>query len=96
MIVGAFTTHRDAPGGPMAYVTNVSSVSNLLRSSLYVLQTLLGDICLVGNITVALSLVAPLKMILFFFLADLSVLSRMVAQYMDNNSTDPDLDILCW
>ena len=51
----------------MAYVTNVSSVSNLLRSSLYVLQTLLGDICLVGNITVALSLVAPLKMILFFF-----------------------------
>ena len=67
VIVGAFTTHRDAPGGPMAYVTNVSSVSNLLRSSLYVLQTLLGDICLVGNITVTLSLIAPLTMILFFF-----------------------------
>ena len=31
----------------MAYVTNVSSASYLLRTSLYVLQTLLGDFCLV-------------------------------------------------
>ena len=28
--------------------------------------------------------------------ADLSVLSRMATQYMDNNSTNPALDILCW
>ena len=38
--VKAFTTYRDTP-------TGVSSPSNLLRSSLYVVQTLLGDLCLV-------------------------------------------------
>ena len=39
--------YRDAPGGPIAYLINISSASNLLRSSFYVLQTLLGDFCLV-------------------------------------------------
>ena len=47
-IVGAFTIYRDEPGGPMAYFANVSSSSYLLGlTSLYVLQTLLGDFCLV-------------------------------------------------
>ena len=47
MIVKAFITYRDAPGGPIAYFANLSSASNLLRSSFYALQTLLGDFCLV-------------------------------------------------
>ena len=46
-IVKSFTMYRDAPGGPIAYVNNLSSASFLLRSSFYVLQTLLGDFCLV-------------------------------------------------
>ena len=45
--MGAFTTYRNTPGGPMAHVTNVSSATYLLRSTFYVLQTLLGDSCLV-------------------------------------------------
>ena len=47
MIVKAFITYRDAPDGPIAYFANLSSPSNLLRSSFYALQTLLGDFCLV-------------------------------------------------
>ena len=45
--VKAFTTYRDAPGGPIAYFTNISSTSNLLRCSFYILQTLLADSCMV-------------------------------------------------
>ena len=45
--VKSFITYRDAPGGPIAYLNNLSSASNLLRSSFHVLQTLLGDFCLV-------------------------------------------------
>ena len=47
MTVKAFITYRDAPGGPIAHLANLSSASNLLRSSFYALQTLLGDFCLV-------------------------------------------------
>ena len=46
-IVKSFITYRDAPGGPIAYLNNISSTSFLLRSSFHVLQTLLGDFCLV-------------------------------------------------
>ena len=45
--VKAFITYRDAPGGPIAYLTNLSSASYLLKSSFYTLQTLLGDFCMV-------------------------------------------------
>ena len=61
--VRAFITYRDAPGGPIAYFTSISSASNLLRSSFYILQTLLADSCMVKKII--LSLVAPLYMIPF-------------------------------
>ena len=45
--VKAFITYQGVPGGTMAYLANLSSASNLLRSSFYVLQTLLGDFCMV-------------------------------------------------
>ena len=45
--VRAFITYRDAPGGSIAYFTSISSASNLLRSSFYILQTLLADSCMV-------------------------------------------------
>ena len=46
-IVKAFITYRDAPGGPIAYLTNISGASDLLKNLFYVLQTLLGDFCMV-------------------------------------------------
>ena len=64
MIVKAFITYRDAPGGPIGHLANLSSASNLLRSSFYALQTLLGDFCLVRKILL-LSLVASVYMIPF-------------------------------
>ena len=46
-IVKAFITYRNAPGGPIAYLNNLSSMVNLLKNLFYILQTLLGDFCLV-------------------------------------------------
>ena len=43
----AFITYRDAPGGPIAYLVNLSSATYLLKSSFYTLQTLMGDFCMV-------------------------------------------------
>ena len=45
--VKAFIAYRDTPGGPIAYLNNLSSAGNLLKNSIYGLQTLLGDFCLV-------------------------------------------------
>ena len=45
--VKAFITYRDVPGGPIAYLKNLSTMSNLIKNLFYVLQTLLGDFCLV-------------------------------------------------
>ena len=45
--VKAFITYRDTPGGPIAYLNNLSGASNLIKDLFYVLQTLLGDFCLV-------------------------------------------------
>ena len=45
--VKAFITYRDTPGGPIVYLKNLSSMSNLIKNLFYVLQTLLGDFCLV-------------------------------------------------
>ena len=89
--VKAFITYRDAPGGPIAYLGNFSSASYLLKASLYVLQTLLGDFCLVRKYCYYYS---SLRCTWYHF-ADLPVLSRMATQYMDSNTTDPALDILC-
>jgi len=50
--VKAFITYRDAPGGPIAYLTNLSSASYLLKSSFYTLQTLLGDFCMIYRCSV--------------------------------------------
>ena len=90
--VKAFITYRDAPGGPMAYLTNLSSASNLLRSSFYVLQTLLGDFCMVRKYHCYYHLLLHST---WYHFADLPVLSHMATQYMDNNTTDLALDILC-
>ena len=90
--VKAFITYRDAPGGPIAYLGNFSSASYLLKASLYVLQTLLGDFCLVRKYCYYHS---SLRCTWYDF-ADLPVLNRMATQYMDSNTTDPALDILCW
>ena len=91
-IVKSFITYRDAPGGPIAYLNNLSSVSFLLRSSFHVLQTLLGDFCLVRKYHCYHH---SLLRCTWYLFADLPVLSSMATQYMDNNSTDPTLDILC-
>ena len=61
--VKAFITYQDVPGGTMAYLANLSSTSNLLRSSFYVLQTLLGDFCMVWKYHCYF--IAPLYMIPF-------------------------------
>ena len=45
--VKAFIAYRDTPGGPIAYLNNSSGASNLIKNSIYVLQILLGDFCLV-------------------------------------------------
>ena len=91
-IVKSFITYRDAPGGPIAYLNNLSGVSFLLRSSFHVLQTLLGDFCLVRKYHCYHH---SLLRCTWYHFADLPVLSRMATQYMDNKSTDPTLDILC-
>ena len=87
--VKAFITYRDAP-------TGVSSPSNLLRSSLYVLQTLLGDLCLVRKYYCYTIARRDSLCCTWYYFADLLVLSRMATQYMDNNSADSALNILCW
>ena len=89
--VKAFITYQDAPGGPKAYLGNLSNPSYLLKNSFYVLQTLLGDFCLVRKY----SYYHPYLHYIWYHFADLPVLSRMATQYMDNNSTDLALDILC-
>ena len=88
--VRAFVTYRDAPGGPIAYFTSISSASNLLRSSFYILQTLLADSCMVKKYYSHSSLPCT-----WYHFTDLPVLSRMATQYVDDNTTDPALDILC-
>jgi len=50
--VKAFIAYRDAPGGPIAYLNNLSSASNLIKDSFYGIQTLLGDFCLIYRCSV--------------------------------------------
>ncbi|KAI0761630.1 hypothetical protein BD413DRAFT_485645 [Trametes elegans] len=42
-IIQAFTIHVDTPGGPAAFFGQLSNFTNMFGSTLYVLQTLLGD-----------------------------------------------------
>ena len=46
-VVKSLIKYRDTPGGPIAYLSNLSNASTLLRSSFYILQTLLADSCMV-------------------------------------------------
>ena len=90
--VKAYITYRDAPGGPIAYLNNLSSASNIVEDSFYILQTLLGDFFLVRKNYYYYH--SSLRCIWYHF-ADLPVLSRMATQKMDTNTTDLALDILC-
>ena len=58
-IVKAFITYRDSQGGPIAYLTNLSSTSYLLKSSFYTLQTLVGDFYMVRKYHYSSSLRHP-------------------------------------
>ncbi|KAJ3012592.1 hypothetical protein NUW54_g1821 [Trametes sanguinea] len=42
-IILAFVVHADSPGGPAAFFNELSSFTQMFGSTLYVLQTLLGD-----------------------------------------------------
>ncbi|KAI0336217.1 hypothetical protein GY45DRAFT_1316329 [Cubamyces sp. BRFM 1775] len=42
-IILAFIVHADAPGGPAAFFNELSNFTQMFGSTLYVLQTLLGD-----------------------------------------------------
>ena len=90
--VKAFIAYRDTPGGPIAYLNSLSSASNLIKDSFYGLQTLLGDFCLVRKFYCYYNLSLHYT---WYHFADLPVLGRMATQYMDNNTTDLALDILC-
>lgn len=42
-IILAFIIHADAPGGPAAFFNELSNFTQMFGSTLYVMQTLLGD-----------------------------------------------------
>lgn len=46
----AFVVVSEQPGGTTAYLLMISKPSNLVKSSLYVTQTLVGDSCMVSNV----------------------------------------------
>ncbi|KZP27846.1 hypothetical protein FIBSPDRAFT_853035 [Athelia psychrophila] len=46
-VVAGFITYRDALGGPVAYLNNLANGVYLFKSSLYVVQTLIGDACMI-------------------------------------------------
>ncbi len=48
-IILAFAIHADAPGGPAAFFNQLSNFTQMFGSTLYVMQTLLGDATVVSR-----------------------------------------------
>ena len=48
-IFDAFITHFSTPGGPLGYYANLSDKKNLIKTSLMVMEVIVGDTVIVST-----------------------------------------------
>jgi hypothetical protein len=89
-ILKAFITYRDEPGGPIVYINALSSSTYLLKSTVYTLQTLVGDACMVSG-----SRPTRYMQFLTVFRQDLSHI-RCMAKHMGGPAPSASFGFLCW
>lgn len=78
-VVAGFITYRDAPGGPVAYLNNLANSVYLFKSTLYVIQTLVGDSYMVRSMQDAYDV--RLKFV--WMDTDISMLCYLAEENMD-------------